>query len=63
MYVCYLKLICYGIIVNQELTAECDSMIVGLRNFHERREAVPDSNFWCTCPVSSGFCHFNSQEN
>ena len=44
---------CYGIIVKQELTAEYDSMIVGLRNFHKRREVVPDSNFWCGCPEAS----------
>ena len=25
-------------------------MMVGLQNFHERREVVPDSNFWCGCP-------------
>ena len=24
-----------------------DSMMVGLRNFHERREVIPNSNFWC----------------
>ena len=26
-------------------------MIVGLRNFHKRKDVVPDSNFWCGCPV------------
>ena len=26
-------------------------MIVDLRNFHGRREVVPDSNFWCGCLI------------
>ncbi len=26
-------------------------MMVGLRNFHGRREVVPDNNFWCGCPA------------
>ena len=29
-------------------------MIVGLRNFHKRKDVVPDSNFWCGCPVKTG---------
>ena len=29
-------------------------MIVGLRNFHKRKDVVPDSNFWCGCPVKRG---------
>ena len=29
-------------------------MIVGLRNFHKRKDVVPDSNFWCGCPVKNG---------
>ena len=31
-----------------------DSMMVGLRNFHKRKDVVPDSNFWCGCPVKTG---------
>ena len=29
-------------------------MIVVLRNFHKRKYVVPDSNFWCGCPVKTG---------
>ena len=29
-------------------------MIVGLRNFHKRKDVVPDSTFWCGCPVKTG---------
>lgn len=32
-------------VVNQRIC----SMIVGLRNFHKRKDVVPDSNFWCGC--------------
>ena len=27
-----------------------ESMMVGLRNFHERREVISNSNFWCGYP-------------
>ena len=30
-------------------------MMVGLRNFHERREMIPDSNFWYGCPDKKSF--------
>ena len=29
-------------------------MIVGLRNFHKRKDVVPDSKFWGGCPVKTG---------